>query len=382
MDKGQLTRNLRLYRVYSALAFTPVFLPVLVLFWQDNGLNMFDVFLLQGLFAISAVILEVPTGMVADRMGKRASLLMAQILFTVGIAYYAMGHGFWSFLLAEIVLAVGVALLSGADTALLFDTLKALKREDEYTRWEGETRGIQMAAFAIANLVGGFLGAYSLRATVWASAIGPFIALFIVYRLKEVQERRVPRSLAEAASDYSTLIRQSLKFVSRHRLVQWQVAFMAVLMGSSAWLLWLYQPYMEFVGLPIWFFGVAFAIFNLFAAFMSRFAHVFDKKLGQTGAIAGLMLLQTAPLALLALIIGPASFVFILGQQAVRGLSRPIISNRILQYTYADKRATVLSISALSARLFFGLTAPIIGLAAHYFTMEQSLLFQLAILVV
>lgn len=67
-------------------------------------------------------------------------------------------------------------------------------------------------------------------------------------------------------------------------------------------------------------------------------------------------LLQIAPMILMALIVTPASFLFILCHQAVRGFSRIIISDRILTYTYADKRATILSIGALSGRLFFAVT--------------------------
>ena len=374
--RARLERNLALYPLFLAICFTPIMLPVIVLFWEDNGLDLFDVFALQGLFAIAVVLLEVPTGMVADRMGKRASLLGSSSLLIVGMIVYALGHGFGSFLLAEIILAVGVALLSGADTSLLYDSLKALGREDEYKRLEGRARGLHMAAFAGCNLLGGFIGSYSYRATVWASVIGPVLGLLVALRFTEVQQRQASGSLGEAWRGYLGLIRQSGRFVRKHALVRWYIAFLAVLTGSATWLLWLYQPYMQHVGLPVWAFGVAFAVFGLFAALVSAQAHRLDDLFGDRGTLLVLMGLQVGVPVFMAVFVHPAAVLLILGHQAVRALARPIVADRLLRYTWADKRSTVLSIASLAGRLFFAATAGIIGLVAKMTDLPGVLLFE------
>src|SRR5438128_358015 len=127
----QIERNIFRYYIFSALAFTPVSLSVFVLFWKDNGLDMFDIFLLQGIFSFAIVLWEVPTGMVADLIGKRTSLIAATSALTVAFLIYGSGHSFAPFLAAEMIIALGVSLLSGADTALLYDSLKKLNREGE-----------------------------------------------------------------------------------------------------------------------------------------------------------------------------------------------------------------------------------------------------------
>ena len=374
--RRDLERNLALYPLFLAVCFTPIMLPVLVLFWEDNGLDLFDVFALQGLFAVAVVLLEVPTGMVADRLGKRTSLLAAVLLLLIGMFVYALGHGFAVFLLAEIVLAVGAALLSGADTSLLFDSLKALGREAEYRRLEGRARALQMTAFAACNLLGGFIGSYSYRATLWASLVGPAIGLLLVLRFTEVQERQAAGSLRAAWQGYVGLIRQSGRFVRKHALVRWYIAFLAVLTGSATWLLWLYQPYMQHVGLPVWAFGVAFAGFGLFAALISSQAHRLDDLFGERGTLLVLMGLQVGPPVFMAVFVHPAAVLLILGHQAVRALARPIVADRLLRYTWADKRSTVLSIASLAGRLFFAATAGIVGLVAKATDLPGVLLFE------
>lgn len=374
-------RNLWRYPLFSAVAHTPFFLPTIVLFYKDNGLNMFEVFMLQGLFAIAVVFLEVPTGMIADQLGKRQSLLSGSLINAAGFAYLAMGSTFVDFFVAEIILAVGISLLSGADSAMLYDTLKSLGREEEYKRREGQAKSWQMVSFAAANLFGGFIGAYSYRAAIWCSVIGPLLAFVLAWGFVETgRSAEEKQDLRSALDSYKRLLGQSLRFVRKHQLVRWYILFFAIITGSSTWLLWLYQPYMKFSGLPVWAFGGAFALFNLFAAFASHQAHAFEQRMGPGGSFVAMAVMQIAPLVALGLLVTPMSFLFILGHQAVRGVARPVVSDHILRYTYADKRATVLSINSLMVRLFFALTAPLVGWIANVSTMSASLLWQAALL--
>lgn len=354
-------RNVTLYPWFSAVVVTPVFLPVLVLFYQENGLDLAQVFLIQGLFSAAMVALEVPTGMLADRLGKRRGLVLACLAMSASMVVYGLSGSFAAFLLAEVIFAIGAALLSGADTALLYDSLKLLGREAEYTRLEGRASSVRMVAFALCNLLGGALGSVDLRATLWVSAIGPLIAFLIALRFREVLPQAPADSARESLRSSATLLGQALKFVRKHQLVRWYVTLMAVLTGCSGWLLWMYQPYMELGGLPVWAFGVAFASFNLVAAASSHLAHRVEDLLGERGVLYALAVFHVGAVLLLALFVGPLSFVFVWGHQVVRGLGRPIINRRILRFTYADKRATVLSLASLVGRLFFAVTGPVMG---------------------
>jgi predicted MFS family arabinose efflux permease len=375
-SNSSFSRNLTLFYIYQVALAAFWFVPVIVLFWQENGLDPFDIYLLQGLFAVAVVLLEVPTGMVADRLGKRASLLWAAGFLVAGLMVYALGTGFWTFLIGEVVLAVGAALYSGADSAFVYDTLQRLGRQDEFRRVDGLSRGLQMASMAVFMVLGGFMGEVSYRATLWLSALGPMVALLVGLGFVEAGSEK------DRAGSYRQLISDSLRFVVKHRLVRWHVLFFAVLIGSSTWLLWLYQPYMQQVGLPVYAFGLAFALFNLFSALCSGMAQRFDDRLGRTGSLGALMLLQVLPLPLMALWMVVPGTLFILAHQAVRGISRPLVNDRLLRYTYADKRATVLSLGSLTGRLFFAVTAPFIGWITKTRTLRVSLLVQGVLLVV
>ena len=109
IQAGQdVSGNLWRYKALAVVGFTPFMLPIIVLFWQDCGLDMVQIFWLQTLFAIAVVVLEVPTGMVADRMGKGTSLLLGMLIVFCGVVGYALSRTFLAFLVVEIVLALGL----------------------------------------------------------------------------------------------------------------------------------------------------------------------------------------------------------------------------------------------------------------------------------
>jgi predicted MFS family arabinose efflux permease len=225
------------------------------------------------------------------------------------------------------------------------------------------------------------VGARSYRATLWLTAAGPFVALALALSLVEVTPppgRGQP--WRESLAGYRRLIGGALRFVSRHRLVRWQIAFLGVLAASSLWLLWIYQPYMERCGLPVWLFGVAFALFNLVAALGSQLADRVARRCGERGTLWLLGALQLAPPLLMAELVHPASFLFILGHQAARGLAPPVLSARMMRYTYADKRATVLSIASMAGRLFYAASAVLFGWIAEHGSLRLGLWSQGALL--
>ncbi len=378
-QKKAYERNLRLYRWYLPFSFSPFALPIIVLFWQRNGLDTFEMYLLQTIFSIAVVVMEVPTGMVADRLGKRLSLVIGSSICAVSWIFYSIANGFWTFVAAEITIALGIAFMSGADSAMLYDSLSRLGRAREFRSREGSARSLQMVSLGVCMLPGGFIGEYSQRLTLGLSAIGPFLAFLVALRMTEAGRSVRHPTFSDSLRSYGELMRAALKFVAKHRLVRWYILFGAALIASNRWLLWLYQPYMEQTGFPVWGFGVAFALFNFFAAGASRVAHRTLDRLGNGRMLALLAALDVLPMLGMALVHHPLGWLFVFGHQAIRGFSRPIFSDWILRYTFEDKRATVLSLASFAQHLIFAVTAPLIGWVGVRVAMSGTLYFQAAL---
>jgi len=129
-------------------------MPILFLFYRENGLATQDLFLLKSVYSFSIVVLEVPSGYIGDVWGRKASLVLGSVLGFIGFVLYCFATGFWAFLVCEIILGVGQSFISGSDSALLYDSLQASRKEKEYLKIEGRMISAGNFAEAVAAPLG------------------------------------------------------------------------------------------------------------------------------------------------------------------------------------------------------------------------------------
>ena len=170
----------RIIRTY--LTITGLFTGALALIWGVNtlfllqaGLDIFHVMLVNAAFSFAEFVFEVPTGVVADTLGRRVSLLFCLItLLGATLAYVALpalGLGFWSFVLVSIALGLGFTFWSGAAEAWLVDALKHAGYDQPI---EGVFAKSQMTfgvAMLIGTTAGGLLGQLDLRVPYYVRAV-------------------------------------------------------------------------------------------------------------------------------------------------------------------------------------------------------------------
>jgi MFS family permease len=99
---------------------------------QQYGFTLTQVTLLDLPFWIGKFIFEIPTGVVADRYGRRLSLAISAGLSSLTWLVFSLSGSFWVLAAAQFAGAFGATFSSGADEALLYETIKALGREQEY----------------------------------------------------------------------------------------------------------------------------------------------------------------------------------------------------------------------------------------------------------
>ena len=159
-----------------------LFLPVWVIFLQEkHGLSLTQVTLLDSAFWFTMVLTEIPTGAVADTLGRKHSQIIGMILATGAILLFGFAPNYPLLIFANSLWAFAITFISGADLAFFYDTLRELGREEEYPKYRGQLSAMVMATIAISSLLGGFLGEFSLVATFWVTAVLMVVGLVFLF---------------------------------------------------------------------------------------------------------------------------------------------------------------------------------------------------------
>ena len=356
-DERGLRRTLLTLNVFAALKMTLFPMAVITLFWKDEiGLSLTEILTLQVFFSLASVVMEYPSGYVSDRLGYRFALITACVFGLLGWGWYLAAETFWGVLLAELLLGVSYAFISGSDTALLFESLRAADRADLYARCDGRMVGWAQGGEAAGALLAGFMYAqwplmpFVAQIAVWTVALGLCLSL----REPEGEDGgHVTSHLAEALGVCR------LAFTSP--AIRSTILSGTLLGLASFYMVWLIQPHMQACGVPVSWFGPAWAGANLVVALAASGSHRVQRSIGMRGMYGLFFLLIVAAYAGLGFSTAVGSFVFYYLLTAMRGLQGPLMRSRLQALSERRNRASILSLHSLVFRLGFVLTGPLVG---------------------
>jgi MFS family permease len=374
-----IQKNIRLYYFYSTFAELLILGPVLVLFLTAKGLTFTEIMLLQSISSVSVFFFEVPTGAVADKLGRKYSILLGALLWAVGLFLYVVGKSFIIFALSEIVFSLGSSFKSGADSALIYDSLKMLKREKEYQKIEGKAHSFSLYAQAVGSVLSSFLYEKNVNLPIIVSIIFMLVTVAASLMFKEPE---VDGKEGKYGANYFKQISESAKYIFSHDKLKAIVFFSMMFFIFYRTGFWYFQPYMEGVNIPVKYFGMLFFIFNITAAFISRrSSYIMDKTKPKTLTFMAFLLIVSF-LILGTVRIWPGVFAIPL-QQAARGLYRPVTTKYLNKHIPSDKRATILSFQSLCTNLAVAAAFPLMGILKDHsdiFTTHLILTFSMLIL--
>ena len=368
-DFFSFRRNLTSLYLVKVAKWMNLVMPIIVLFYKSNGMSMQDIFTLQAVYSFTLMVLEIPTGYFADTAGRRTSILIGSIFGFGGYLIYSISSGFWQFAIAETILGTGMSLVSGADSAMLYDSLMSVGKSGKYTRYEGRISSIGNFAEAAAGIMGGLLAVYSLRTPYYFQAGVAFIAVPAALFLKEPPVHGHIRK--PGIRDVVKIVR---KVLHGDRKLTWNTIFSAVTGASTLTMAWFAQPYFHRVGLPVSMYGVAWAVLNLSVGLTAITAWKIEAKLGPPSTVAMFTILFCLSYVALAFIGSFAGLFFLLIFYLGRGLATVTLRNYINIITTSDVRATVLSVRNFIIRLLFVLTGPLFGWITDHYSLKAALL--------
>jgi hypothetical protein len=188
---------------------------VTVPFFTDWGkISLGQVMFLQAFFVICAFILEVPSGALADKIGRKKTLVLACIADVVAPIVYSSYPNFFVFMAGEFVFAVGSAMASGTIEAIIYDSIKQSGREKDSKKIFSNLGSIQLLSMAIAFIIGAALAqAIGLQQVMMLSALPFFGALIVAMTFKEPHIRAKQKK-------YFQILGGGIKYFLRHKVLK------------------------------------------------------------------------------------------------------------------------------------------------------------------
>jgi MFS family permease len=322
---------------------------VLVPFFTDwGGIKFSQILFLNAWFMFWNFLLEIPTGTVADFLGRKVSIILGCVVGVIGILVYVSYPNFYIFLTAEIIFAVAFTLISGADEALVYDSLNEMGQTELSKEVFSKMESLKLTGIVVGATAGGLIAkTCGLRMTLLLQAVPMAVAGIIALTLKEPPIAEEKPVLSFRA--YRKLLASGIKYFMDNRVLKLLTLDM-VFVNSTAWIIiWFYQPLLINARIDIVYFGVVHSFMAVAQiVIISNFIRI-EKWLGTKkrllflGAfLTGLFYIllsatRFAPLVIPAIILC-AGF----------GLSRgPLFSSYMNKYIPSDKRATILSTTSM-----------------------------------
>ncbi|MCH7511371.1 MAG: MFS transporter [Chloroflexi bacterium] len=334
-----------------------------VLYLRDmRGFSLTQITVLEAIFWGTAVLAEVPTGAIADRLGRKASLALGVGCTAVAVLIFGLATSYEVVLVSYVAWAIGIAFFSGADQALLFESLKALGREDEYQQAAGRFGAI----FAFGALAGGLAGAPIAAATdlsipvlLSAAIVAPGLIVALSLR-----EPALPKGEVRLA--YSDLLRESARTAIRLPPVRAMLVLSSLVTALTFAPTVFMQPFLADHGVDVGIMGFVLTPARVMAIIGALVAYRVTARLGTGGAFMAAPLLMGAGYLLLGAwdtVFAFAAFPLI---HFTNSLLMPPATDYLNRRIPNNQRATVLSLRTMLVSVWAAVLMPLLGVTADF----------------
>ncbi len=352
------------------------FLPVLALYYEQSLFSLTNVAIIYSVEALGIVLFEVPSGALADLFGRKKTIVLGNAVVLLGLVFLAIGGNMLMFIVYALLSSFARSLVSGSDSALIYDSLQEAGQEQKYEKTIGTYYAMWTIGATVGSLIGGHTAAMDLRFPIWLSFVPLVISTIIVLFLQEpvyqkATHKNIFRHMVQTARFAFSVRNFVLLFVS---------AFIVFGFGENV--LMMGALFLEFKKVPIEVIGYATAAVTALIALGEFYGHEIGLKIGRKkillviGAVTPVLFFAATQVwqywaALLYAV--PALFF---------GVRHVVINALLNQGVGSSQRATMVSLWSFFGELGIFAAAPFIGWLADIYDINAAFKISAGLLLV
>lgn len=338
-----------------------------VLYLAYRGMNLLQIGLLEGVYHLTGLLFEIPSGAVADLLGRKKTLLSGRILMVISCIIMLFANSFAGFALGFFFQALSGNFNSGSEEAMLYDSMKCIGREEDYLTVSGRLNTLYEVAQGIATVAGGILAEYSYTYCYIACIVIALLGLLPTLCMTEppihaedASEEPTKRTIADTIANH---FQTSSSILKEDKTLLHLILYYSVVFAAYTLLFFYSQQYFSDLGLN----KIEISVIMLFAGIVACLGALFSERLSSLlGKKA--TLLGACAIALSVLSFGLHHLYVAIGALLVatfcNSLLYPIQSNALNQRIPSAQRATLISVNSMFFSVFMILFFPMVGAVA------------------
>jgi MFS family permease len=336
--------------------------PIAVYFYKERGLNLLEVMTLESILAAFIFLFEVPTGIFADRYGRKNSIVAGILIFFIETAMMRFARGFLAFAVIFALTGIAVTFMSGSVEALIYDALKKRRKTHLMKKAMGSYGSYSLAGKFIAPVIGAYIARDLLPVEytylIYMTLVAVTIAFFIALSLKDGENKAVATDKPAAM----LLLSESIGLV-RHNKLLLRVILLDIFACPFIFeFKYLAQESFNNAGIDVAVFGSVFGASVALAALAKKYAYKFEALLGARKVIFLATALPGVLYVSIVFVPNPAwliaSFILL---RMVSETAGPLFSEYRNSHIPSANRATVISLVSMMGGVYLMATRVIIG---------------------
>ncbi len=348
-------------QVFRALFFAG---PIFTLFLLAKGLSLQQALTLTSVVLLSGMLFEIPTGIFADKYGRKWSMAIGSLVSVVGWLIWFYINTFIGFAFVYFLFGLANAFWSGSNEAFVYDELKIIGRENDAQKTFSRYNGALAGTYAIAVFIGGLIASTHTMATYYIlfkmTFITSIIGFLFTLTIKETKHAPLGDDVSHKEQKALQQFSVGINLLKKNSKLR-KIVFFSTLTVSFA-LMELYQVYFSRAAVPASWYGYALALSSVLIAVAKWNAYRLERWFGVEKSMLIISVLPALFWIAMAIIIHPVIAIMLFIFNDVIGNTRdPIIVDYQNRHIDSQNRATVLSTISLLTNGYIAIMLPVIG---------------------